>query len=332
MPYNYTLVLGAGVNKDINPAIDTGPELIKSIADRVTDRTSMTNPVLSSSLMAHFSQLTSEVRSSYLEHLDRYRASVSNPFIDAFADEVETYPEFEKLRTNFSLISRAMIVAHVLGWEGTTTQANLNKELTARKTWLSVLGDFLEQREIIKKRKNASLHLNIVTFNYDRILEYYLLLRFGNDADFFIKNNISHVYGSIGALTEETKIYAEDHVVEMGFTNNDFTSIANWIYNIRLINQRTEPLKSVDWFSKAKKVIIFGYGLDPINNKRLQFEAFNQRDINFLFNIYIGNDLALDFGPRRKLAEKVRAIKTDANLQYMCCADFLFYALRAPDG
>ncbi len=331
MPNNYTLVVGAGVNKDINPAIDTGPELIRSIADRVTDRTSPSAPVLSTSLMAHFGQLTSEVRSAYLEHLDRYRTSVSNPFIDAFADEVETYPEFEKLRNNFGLITRAMIVAHVLGWEGSTTQENLKKELSARQTWLTVLGNFLERCKILELRKSATLNVNIVTFNYDRILEHYLLLRFGHDADFFIKNNISHVYGSIGALTEETKIYPDDHVVEMGFTNNDFTSIANWIYNIRLINQRTDPLKSVDWFGNAKKVIIFGYGLDPINNKRLQFEAFKQKDINFFFNIYVGNDLTLDFEPRRKLAEKVRAIKTDANLQYMSCADFLAYALRVPD-
>lgn len=64
MSNNYTLVIGAGLNKDINRAIDTGPELIRNIADRVTDKASPTRPVLSSSLMAHFTELTAEVRSS----------------------------------------------------------------------------------------------------------------------------------------------------------------------------------------------------------------------------------------------------------------------------
>ena len=126
MDYRTTLIIGAGVNKEINSEIDTGAELIRNIADRVTGRTS-NGEGLGKALEKHFPNLTLERRTKFLMHLELYRQSVKLPSIDAFMHEVRTFPEFDNDRLDLLKIGVAMILGHVVGWEGTTTLRTLEK-------------------------------------------------------------------------------------------------------------------------------------------------------------------------------------------------------------
>src|SRR6185295_2174746 len=98
-----TLIIGAGASKDIYHEINTGDELIKEIANRVTDRTSPHNLNLSKELDEQL-KLPLQKRVAFLTHLDNYINTAETPSIDEFLNEINTYPEFERDRSDFLTI------------------------------------------------------------------------------------------------------------------------------------------------------------------------------------------------------------------------------------
>jgi hypothetical protein len=67
--------------------------------------------------------------------------------------------------------------------------------------------------------------------------------------------------------------------------------------------------------------------MDPINNSRIGLRNFGNDDRDIIFNIYPGPLPSFDFASRRDLAEKVRNLRVDTDIQYMTCTKFLEYAL-----
>jgi hypothetical protein len=319
-----TIIIGAGANKEIHREIDLGIDLIRNISNRVTDRTSKA-PYLSSSLMKHRPELTGVVRDNFVVHLDQYiNASTTEkpPSIDYFIENVNKSPELKAHKENFLNIGRLMILAHILGFEGCTTKENIKNEVTTEKTWLSVLGNYLKRHDQLKTNPREHV-LQIITFNYDRILEYYLIQRFGQHAIEFINKNVHHVYGRIGNLAHSSvqlnSKYPDEPLVTMGHINDDFTSIANWVKNIKLINERNDTSDIKKIIEGSNKIIAMGYGFDPVNNSRLGLDKFKTSGTNFIFNIY-RND--------KELSEKVRKFREDTDLQSLDCVDFLNYGLN----
>jgi len=72
-----TLIIGAGASKAINNSICTGYELIKDIADRVTDRTSPGKEYLSEKLKEQLG-IPISIREEFLFHLDNYMIRSNN--------------------------------------------------------------------------------------------------------------------------------------------------------------------------------------------------------------------------------------------------------------
>jgi hypothetical protein len=331
-----TIIIGAGANKDIHPDIDTGAELISNISNRVTDRTKPNDPYFSKSFEV-FENLGYDIREQFLYHLDNYMRLNTNPSIDAFLDEIETYPEYEKTREQFMRIGTQLNLAHVVGWEGTSTIDNIRDEVAGkRRTWLSVLGEFMDKYDTLSGSK-----LRIITFNYDRILEKFLYDKYGQKhrdrLRRFFRDDVRHVYGRYGnypgliPLNEEVNIKFDD--IQEGtvdfdqIKNNDFGKLIHLIENIRLTRQRTSTGEPKYFVSSAGRLIIMGYGMDPINNSRIGLRNFGNDDRDIIFNIYPGPLPSFDFASRRDLAEKVRNLRVDTDIQYMTCTKFLEYAL-----
>ena len=320
-----TLVIGAGANKEIHPGIDLGGELITNISNRVTDRTSPHARNLSNALERDFPEYNLEVRTNFLRFLDNYIGSAKNPSIDEFLNEVETFPEFQNQRNQFLEIGLLMILAHVIGWEGSTTVDNIAKELKAEKTWLSILAKFIESNSLCIEEGN----FNVITFNYDRIFEYFLLKRIPTLAQKFVKKHVHHVYGRMAKLEGLESAYDGEQSVEFGRDNSEFKEIVKLKDNIKLIRQSidTEAIKEI--IEKSGRVIFFGYGFDPINNTRIGLNRWGGKvDQNLIFNIYHGGLPDFNFSSRRNVAEKVRNIRIDADIQYLSSHDFLNYALN----
>jgi hypothetical protein len=322
-----TLIIGAGASKDINPEIYTGEELIRGIADRITDRNTPQAPYLSKALEEQLN-FSIEKRTKFLLHLDNYINSAENPSIDEFLNEVNTYSEFENDKNDFLIIGYVMILAHVFGFEGKGKDST-QKSMFERDTWLSILSKYIDDNMILEQPFSDSL--NIITFNYDRIIEYYLLKKYNYSDRIiqFIDNNVHHVYGRAGCLNRlKAKKNGTDNYEIISLFGEDNSKLKEfkekYVDHIKIIYGKrndTEGLKST--IEKSDRVFVFGYGFDPINNIRLGLNSCNTKQENFKVNIYSGGTPNYNFKYRREMAKKVRSIVLDADIYYESCVEFL---------
>jgi hypothetical protein len=328
---NVTLVIGAGASKDINHEISTGEELIKDIANRVTDRTSPFNRNLSKELEEQL-KFPIEKLVKFLTHLDNYINSVQTPSIDEFLNEINTYPEFENDKDDFLTIGFVMILAHVFGFEGAITKKIIDEDIKTKKlTWLSTLCNYIDKNDILNKKSN--IELNIITFNYDRIIEYYLLNKYEYSDEIieFIYKRVHHVYGRAGSLDKLKPKELNDGTTEIVSQFGEYNSKLKefketYVNHIKIIYDKrndTESLKPI--IRDSKKILIFGYGFDSINNVRLGLLDYGDKGNpeDFKVNIYSGGYPNFNFPYRREMAKKVRSLVLDADIHYESCSEFL---------
>lgn len=320
-----TIILGAGVNKEINESISTGIELLHDVANRVTDRTAPGGEYLSNAIK-RYTGLEPQVFENFLMHLDHYNDTVESPSMDAFLHEIETFPEFERDKDNFKKIGMLMILSQVVGWEGSETVTKLEKERIERKTWLSVLSDYIRTNKLIHGPK-----LKIITFNYDRILEWYLKAEFGEQGCQFVNENVQHVYGRIANYPGlERKKNEVD--IDFGLENSKFEVLDRLKDNIQLMRDivNTETIKSA--VSRAKKLIILGYAFDSTNNQRIGLTEYKNHHAKMICNVYSGPLPNWNFQSRRKQAAIIQSLRLDAHIKYKTCRNFLNDALEDTSG
>ena len=331
-----TLIIGAGASKDINPTIYTGEELTKGIADRVTDRNSPGKEYLSEKLKIKLG-INTEIRERFLIHLENYRTNplILNPSIDEFLNEVNNFKEFETDRNVFLQIGYVMILAHIFGFEGREDDAT-QKALFKENTWLTILSDEIEKNKILEAPLDN--RLRIITFNYDRIIELYLLRKYNKSKEIieFINNNILHVYGRAGALDglqlRELEGGLKEKVIPFGFANDQLDKIDGIKTHIKVIYEKRndasflKELKEI--ITTSTDIFAFGYGFDTVNNSRLGFQNINTIEQRFVANVFSNRSLSFDFNERRKMTEKIRRIVPDADIHYGTCSEFLEYCFR----
>lgn len=320
-----TLIIGAGASKDLNPSeIGSGADLIRDISDRVTDRTSPppNKPNLSDILLnKHFHRIDAELTFPLLSHfvyrLDHFIKTKTNPSIDEFLNEIETYPEYEKLRADLLFIGYFAIVFHILGYEG-----KAKEKLDEPEQWLFELKRYIDRFNILSK--NPEKRLNIITFNYDRILEYFLHQHYKEACMEFCSNNIIHVYKRIGRLEWESPT-REEGMIPFASPNNETETFEKHINDIELMYRNRKNLCEV---KIAKKMLIdsdsvycFGYGFDKINNRLLELSLLERIGENLKANIYPGGDPHFTY--RREMAEITKSISQKADIHYKSCKEFL---------
>jgi len=330
-----TIILGAGVNKEINSHIDIGTELIKHIGDRVTDRTTPNGKYLSAALEKF--GYAEKVCKEFVYHLDKYASDVPIPSIDEFLYEVASYDEFKENRVQLLEIGRVMICSHVLGWEGLTVEGFLKLEVKSKKKRLSILADFIESQDLFESER-----LKIITFNYDRILEYFLHLRFGGKITKFTKTNLIHFYGRLGNCEGVDKNYPNEKFIKFGHNNNDFSKIWEIKDQIRLVLDREDDIleqsdpsnlsrNAILTASNSGRVLVCGYGLNSINNSRLRLSDLIDNSRKFIFNVHPGA-IKGDFEKRRDDAGAIRAMLVGAHIQYHpVCKKFFQLNLNSAD-
>lgn len=340
MGKNIVLIIGAGANKEINPTIGLGTDLIEDISNRVTDRTSPDKPYLSR-LLQNKLGIDYSTRWNFIHHLDHYINNVPNASIDGFLNEVETFPEFVNYKKDFMKIGRTSIIFHIMGWEGSTTVNNIEQYVKVNNNWISIMCNFIEQKKILES--NTDINLSIITFNYDRILESFLMKRFNHTAINFIDEKIKHVYGRIGCLEglkqrqffdPNTSHPVNEQIIKLNYSNDQIETISELENNINLIYQeRNDTIEIQKLVANADQILVMGYGFDDMNNRRLGLyermknssEKLKDKNevssIDFKVSIYpLGGK---DFTNRRVISEKVRMIYHKADIHYQSCSDFL---------
>jgi hypothetical protein len=147
-------------------------------------------------------------------------------------------------------------------------------------------------------------HLSIITFNYDRSLDYFLEVAIKNayyeskimkqidSGEVNIQDiygfDIIHVYGRIGKLPSQNN----GKGIEF---NSEHTPIFHpLLKNMRLINQRSDDDDTINkLLSAADKVLFLGFGFDSENMKLLGFPT-EKRYINVYGTSYGLNNVEID--------------------------------------
>jgi hypothetical protein len=309
-----TLILGAGVNKEINPGIDLGSELLQDILDRVTDQAARNNPYLSNLLNSI--NISKNIRERFVKDLNRYKIYHEYASVDDFLYRIETLKEFEENKVEYLKIAKISIIFHVLGFEGTDTKKSITRDISFGSSWLNILYRYITKNVL----SSQSVSLNIVTFNYDRIVEHYLLETFKNNSKIrdFIDANIHHVYGRIGCLEHLTPKQLPgiiEKLVPFGLDNDQIHTISGLTDHIKLIYEEREVnscIKKV--INESDELLIMGYGFDYINNIKI---GLNNLSENTMARIAIHSNLNVS------KEQRIKAFISNAHIEKCSCSEFL---------
>ena len=183
------------------------------------------------------------------------------PSVDAF---LENRPDLKEL-------GKAAIAASLIRYEQASAIAR-----TERESWYEYLFQSLSGRF----EKVARQMLSVITFNYDRSLEYFLFTAFRNSYglsekqawDMVASIPVLHLYGSLGTLQPGTPGHR-------AFTPNlDGAAVRAAASSIRIIQdgKPSEELKndSAHYLENAANVCFLGFGYHPTNVRRLGIDEF----------------------------------------------------------
>jgi len=115
---------------------------------------------------------------------------------------------------------------------------------------------------------------NFITFNYDRVLEFFIFnslthnLNFNtNDATKFVKNmKICHVYGKLGEFESEFKFVGHEPYIEPERNVKLFSKALaslQLLTTTRAENQNSNTVTS--YFKETARVVVLGFGYDKTN-------------------------------------------------------------------
>jgi hypothetical protein len=144
-----------------------------------------------------------------------------------------------------------------------------------------------------------SANLSIVTFNYDRSLEYFLYSSWTNrfnDAEtakeLLNSINLVHVYGSFGPLPHEPRSNSVPYGIDdlRGNTDQRKEILKSVMSNLTVIHESDESSETIrmarDWISDAHKLAFIGFGYHPLNIERLFKDNDLQRRSNNVFGTF----------------------------------------------
>jgi len=265
---------------------------------------------------------TSDFSKDFIKFEKDKRTEQAKIFIERLRDTegTTTIDEFISINNQFEIIGKIAIQHYLLEYE--------KKYITNRR--INYVSDWFEivLKELLyepKEYKNPSLldedSVALITFNYDRLIEFLFIKQFtslfqerlnGNISkhkiDFFLYK-IIHVFGSLGYLPR-TKEPENSSKVEFGESISPYERISETIKNIRLIKDGfNEPSRVNRKIFDAKKIYFLGVGYIEKNmrmldlNSNLNFEeppqifgtAFqkSEREINHIINKYFNFNKSL---------------------------------------
>jgi len=196
------------------------------------------------------------------------------PSIDSFLEDWEK--EFMK-------VGKAAIAASLIRHED-------RERIVDEPNWYRRLFN-----EMTDGKDFSSNQLSIVTFNYDRSLEYFFLRALPSRyhvpetqaVKWLSQLPIIHLYGSLGALPELSRggrPYGETEPEGIA------EAIAAGAKGIQLARGGVAPetfARAREWMGKAQRIIVIGFGFEQINRERLGITDFveNAQIFATLFNV-----------------------------------------------
>ena len=308
------IIVGAGASKDFCYIFPTGLELIKEINYHFL--TEKKFPIVDISEGVYLSALMNDVvrvfgnkenlfkkikNQLWALQLDYEYKTLRNNLtwsvsIDHFiAEALET----GKLESEAVDIIKYAIYYLIKG----TEQAYSERQVKNNNNWIAELAKKIQIYSI----DDILVNFKIITFNYDRLIEKYLVeylyafLNLTQNQISKLRESIFHVYSSLGDISE----------VHFGLSNERFEIINNYFRKINLIDERDDreiPLENPDQY---KAVHFVGFGFDEDNLNKLNLKRFKTATLSGTVYNLLDNQL-------KELNEKfiIRAVKCTC-LDYM---------------
>lgn len=249
-----TLILGAGASMHLG--YPSGLELVKHIIDMT---------LMAGSKGRHFRGNLSNL-------------GVKDSFIKDFGTSLRrsgrnSIDEFLQYRNEYKEIGKLAIAASLLRYENIDSLFVDSEEGNWYRYLYSLLNSSFEEFD-----KNQ---ISIITFNYDRSLEFFLFLALINsygksEPEVASKlNNIKiiHIHGQLGELPWVNSAQGIPYSVNSSYDTDELVKRAK---NIKIIHDKdvdSDPqLKEAhEEIKSSEKVLFLGFGYDPINMTRLGF-------------------------------------------------------------
>lgn len=297
------LVIGAGASHDLCPNFGLGSKLIGEILVLTRKR----NPFYSG--LINELGIPQIIVDNFNENLVRYQESDDSPTIDEFLTEIETYPEFRGQKLLFSTIGKLAIFQCILNWESKFIKRY--PKMNLNETWVSKIEPYI-------KNVNAKVDGNtlfIISFNYDRLLEWILENHFNVKRNVF--ERIIHVYGKLSDS------------LEFGKTDYSLTELLMHIGDIETIYQyRSNGNKNSELYRGVMNIrndiYFMGFGFDFFNLKNLNVIDNGTpliRRRNVYTNLYI--EESYPYVKRRKETTRIRSIIHNPKFSYYKCSEFI---------
>ncbi len=158
--------------------------------------------------------------------------------------------------------------------------------------------------------------LKIITFNYDRSLEYYLLnalqhsfgLNVSDAAEYLKKIQILHVYGSLGGLPELAvgSTSSRDYRAKVNAQNIQIAA-----KSIRVIAESRDDddvfSNAFRWLQSSKRICFLGFGFDETNVRRLRISQLSAKSTAGLE--MFATTIGMEDAERDRVIDMLRLIK-----------------------
>lgn len=305
------LVVGAGASHDIHKEFGLGKDLIEQIEARVTSNKEFIN------YFTEKEKIDFGILQTFKNNLENYHKESHFKSIDEFLSEVQTFPEYEPWRNEYLKIGYAAILFHITGWEGSFKFEDEN----IQNTWIHEIIVFIEKNNLLEHGK-VDKSLQILTFNYDRLLEYCLIMYYKNkDAKKlnaikgWIKNNVIHIYDDL-----------EIEQLEFGTNNDDINHLLKFqdkiqiAYENRGFELKSDVKKLIRKLNhEESKVGCIGFGFDYFNCRNI---GLSERKHDIWANVIVPEIEKGSFQNRRITTNRIRTMLPKVKFHYWTCKKF----------
>jgi len=313
-----TLIIGAGASRAISPVFKSSIGLLAEIKHLLGPDQDLRNRIISELEIRESSIIT------FINNLDAYEKEANRnqltPSIDSFRYAIKNFPVFEKVRDDYDWISKIAIMFCILQWEKNYKEEVQLGSVNFNDNWVSKISKYLITSE---KTKHGTLQ--IVTFNYDRLLEHLLNLHgyTDNSNDLVFWKRIVHVYGSIN-IDVIPFGYIPNSLIELKKPIEDFHTIHDFnVPNRRKLPQDWLKLTRQElahkYISGSGKLFFMGFGFDKFNCQRIGLQP--EISSKCIGNIYV--EPSEIFGRGMLEASRVRSIFPYMKIAHLDCEKFI---------
>jgi hypothetical protein len=227
----------------------------------------------------------------------------------------------QKKNRNSEIAAKKLMVSYLLKLE------EISEEIS-EYNWVELFFDIVSKgvASLFDDEENIDENfekVKIITFNYERSFEHFLLARLNNSnkvnsAIAFLRSfqkNIIHIYGTIGNILDSFN----ESGVRYGFcpTNNDLYNI---IDNIRLTyDERNIFDEKINKFlSDVEQVFFLGFGFDENNLENLRLNMIQNSEVK-IFGTIKGRELEKEKVTKLILKKNLRFKKENIILEGVDC-------------